>query len=190
MSEYKDVQEVLEIRPRTAARFCAEVARIFAVRPTEVGLLIVEDACLEFIFPLKLQSAGAIPLSSSAVAARTAVAGKAFLFNRFPAVPHHTVFERIKLDDSEPLSELPDPIQKLMSAPVIGEDNRVVGVIQVCRKGMTSALSGSDFSEQELTKLEKIGRLIAPYMQEMKATDPVSTTVHLGSRNAGKRASA
>jgi hypothetical protein len=192
MSDTKGVREILEDRSCPPALICVEIARIFGVKPTEVGLLALEDTYLEFLFPTKLQAAGSIPMSSSAVAARTAVAAKAFLFNRFPLVPHHTVFERIKLDDSEPLSELPDPIQKLMSAPIIGEDKRVMGVVQVCRKGMTAALSGADFAEEELERLVELAKVIAPYLPELKlaANGGARVQSQMSSEGSRKRASA
>jgi hypothetical protein len=171
MPDYSEMQQALEVRPCTAARLCAEIARIFHVQPTEVGLLVMDESFLEFLYPSKLRAAGMIPLSSSAVAARTAVAGKGFLFNRFPNVPHHTVFERIKLNDAEPLSELPDPIQKLMSAPIIGDDKKILGVLQVSRKGMTAALAGPDFTEDELERLERMAAVIAPHMPELMVTE-------------------
>src|SRR5581483_6349171 len=105
------------------------IAKIFEVKSTEVGLMVVDGEFLKFLFPVELQAAGVIPLSSSAVAARSAALKQAVLFNRFPHVPHHTVFEQIKLSDAQPLSELPDPIQKLMSAPIVGENGAVVGVL-------------------------------------------------------------
>src|SRR5581483_7955263 len=99
--------------------------------------------------------------SSSAVAARSAALKQAVLFNRFPHVPHHTVFEQIKLSDAQPLSELPDPIQKLMSAPIVGENGAVVGVLQVSRKGMTPGIAGPDFTGADLRMLERVARRVA-----------------------------
>ena len=43
-------------------------------------------------------------------------------------------------------------IQKLMSAPVISM-NKVLGVIQICRKGLTGPAAGPDFSQADLQKL-------------------------------------
>jgi len=172
MPSFEELQELLDISQPTPARICEAIATIFEVRPTEVGLLTLDGNSLKFLFPTELQAAGAIPLSSSAVAARSAAQKQAVLFNRFPHVPHHTAFEQIKLSDSKPLSELPDPIQKLMSAPVISEDGAVIGVVQVCRKGMTPGIAGSDFTGADLRLLETVARRVAWLMEE---------------RNAGKR---
>ena len=44
-----------------AAQVCAEIARLFAVRETEVALLQVKRSFLEFVFPPELKAGGAIP---------------------------------------------------------------------------------------------------------------------------------
>jgi len=168
MPGFEVLQEMLNIDPPTPAGICEAIAKIFAIRPTEVGLLAVEGDLLKFLFPAELQPIGVIPLSSSAVAARTATERKALLFNRFPMVPHRTVFERIHLNDAKPLSELPDPIQKLMSAPVVGADGLLLGVLQVCRKGMTPAIAGMDFTGSDLRLLERVATRVAMMMANFK----------------------
>ncbi len=60
-----------------------------------------------------------------------------------------------------PLAEMPDPIQKLMSAPIISEDENVLGVMQVCRKGMTPGIAGIDFTEEDLALLVIAAGMIA-----------------------------
>jgi hypothetical protein len=115
-----------------------------------------------------LQSAGSIPLTSSAVAARTATTKQAEIFNNFPRVPHHTIFEQIRLNGSQPLNEMPDPIQKLMSAPILGDGGFVLGIIQVCRKGMTPGIAGPDFTEDDLELLRGAARRIAMLMPEIE----------------------
>jgi len=168
MTDFEQLQELLEVKPCTPARICGEIAKIFGVRATDVGLLAVQGEFLTFLYPVELQSAGLIPLSSSAVAARTATNRAPLLFNRFPMVPHHTIFEQIKLKESQPLSELPDPIQKLMSAPIIDDNGNIQGVVQVCRKGMTPGIAGADFTDQDLQVLERVARRIALILIEMQ----------------------
>jgi hypothetical protein len=57
----------------------------------------LENGLLRFLFPCELAIAGSILLSSSsAVAAQTAVGGKAVLFNNFTKVKHASIFESIK----------------------------------------------------------------------------------------------
>jgi hypothetical protein len=189
MPTFEELQGLFDIDPITPAGICQAIAKIFEVKTTEVGLLVVDGDFLRFLFPVELQAAGVIPLSSSAVAARSASLKQAVLFNRFPHVPHHTVFEHIKLSDAKPLSELPDPIQKMMSAPIVGEDNVAVGVIQVCRKGMTPGIAGPDFSGSDLRMLERVTRRVALMMSEFA---PARQTPQSALRflNVNKRASA
>ena len=168
MSILDGLEDLLHLERCTPGRVCAEIARIFKVSPTEVGLLWCEASCLKFLFPLELQSAGSIPLSSSAIAARTASSKEAGIFNNFPRVPHHTIFEQIKINGTQPLTEMPDPIQKLMSAPILGDGGAVLGVIQVCHKGMTPGVAGPDFTEDDLDLLRRSARRIAMLMPEIE----------------------
>jgi hypothetical protein len=168
MSTLDGLEDLLQVSRCTPGRICTEIARIFKVRQTEVGLLWCEGSFLKFLFPVELQSAGSIPISSSAVAARTATLKQAEIFNNFPRVPHHTIFEQIRLNGSQPLTEMPDPIQKLMSAPILGDGGAVLGIIQVCRKGMTPGIAGADFGEDDLDLLRRTARRIAMLMPEIE----------------------
>ena len=142
----------------TAEKVCAELAHVFGVRRDEVALLRLQGRMLHFVFPAELRVAGAIPLSSSAVAARTASARKPEVFNSFVRVKHSSIFEMVKLGNQQ---ASPDPdvrvIQKLMSAPVVGSKGDVLGVVQISRKGATLAAAGPDFSLDDLQLLEAAG---------------------------------
>ncbi len=133
---------------------CAAVARIFRVRETEVGLLELSGALLNFIYPPELKTAGAIPLSSSAVAARTARTKEAELSNGFTQVKHFSIFELVKLGDTGLDAQV---IQKMMSAPVVARDGKVIGVIQVSRKAPRLEAAGPDFTPEDLQKLQSVG---------------------------------
>src|SRR5215467_4100752 len=113
----------------TPETFCTELAKSFKVRTTEVALLRLERGILKFIFPPELRTVGTIPLSSSAVAAHTATTKKLELFNSFNKVKHAGFFESVKLGKSE---EQPDaaPIQKLISAPILDPEGKILGVIE------------------------------------------------------------
>ena len=145
----------------TPEKVCAELANLFGVRRDEVALLRLQGRMLHFVFPAELRAAGAIPLSSSAVAARTATTRKSEVFNSFVRVKHSSVFEMVKLGSQE---TAPDPevrvIQKLMTAPVVGAKDAVVGVVQISRKGPTLASAGPDFTLDELQLLEVAGRMV------------------------------
>src|ERR1019366_7745503 len=108
------------------------LAKVFRVQYAEVALLRLEGGPLRFIFPEHLRTTGAIPISSKAVAAHTALSKKAEIFNNFARVKHASIFETIKpeaTDSDEPVH--PSPIQKLMSVPIMDPASAVVGVIQI-----------------------------------------------------------
>jgi len=147
----------LDLPNSTPESICACVAKIFEVRETEVALLELSGSLLNFVYPAELKTAGAIPLSSSAVAARTAQTRRAELFNGFTQVKHHSVFELVKLGDTGLDDQV---IQKLMSAPVLASNGEVIGVIQVSRKAPRPAAAGPDFTTEDLRKLETVGRFV------------------------------
>src|SRR5271169_5770152 len=127
-------------------RVCLKLAQILNVRRSEVSLLKLEKGSLRFIYPPELRSAGVLPLSGSAVAARTAATRTPLLSNNFMRVKHVSLFEAVKLGAAEEdRSQEAMPIQKIMSVPVVGSGN-VMGVVQVSRKGLDASLSGADFT--------------------------------------------
>jgi len=147
---------------------CAAISAMFHVDRTEVALMRAENDVLNFLFPVELKAAGFIPLSSaSAVAARTAISRKVELFNNFVIVQHANVFESIKLttlgQSSEPGA---NTIQKLMTTPVIDSQHNVLGVVQICRKGINPEDAGPDFTLNNLQELETAARVLAtlPFM--------------------------
>src|SRR5205814_9571242 len=120
------------------------------VRGEEVAILAVSTRWkhLHFLVPEALKSVGFIPLSSnSALAAKTVRESRPEIDNNFSAARHAVVFENIKLS-----GETTEPIQKVISAPILF-DSRVVGVIQVSRKGLTPAAAGPDFTAEHLGNL-------------------------------------
>ncbi|MFY9562203.1 MAG: GAF domain-containing protein [Terriglobales bacterium] len=150
-------------------RVSMKLAHILNVNRNEVALLRVEKGSLRFVFPAELRAAGVIPLSSSAVAARTATTGTSLLSNSFARVKHVSLFESVKLgaaEDSQGSEQM--PIQKIMSVPVTQAGGKVVGVIQVSRKGADHSLAGSDFTGEDLKRLEKAAPVLArmPFMEE------------------------
>ncbi len=144
----------------SAADLCTVLAKIFRVQYTEVALLRLEGGLLRFIFPEYLRTTGAIPLSSKAVAAHTALSKKAEIFNNFARVKHASIFETIKQGTSSDEPAAPSPIQKLMSVPIINQESAVVGVIQISRKGIDPR-SAQDFSREDLHDLELAAGLLA-----------------------------
>jgi GAF domain len=145
----------------TAEALCEPVADIFRVQKTEVALLELRGQLLHFVFPPELTAAGAIPISSSAVAARTAQGQKAEIFNHFAEVNHFSIFELVKMGDSGLDAQI---IQKLMSAPIMNSRGHVIGVIQISRKAPRLAIAGPDFTPADLQKLESVARSVAKLM--------------------------
>jgi len=145
----------------TPESMCACVAQIFQVSETEVALLELGGSLLNFLYPTELRTLGAIPLSSSAIAARTARTKQAELFNTFTQVKHFSVFELVKLGDTGLDAQV---IQKLMSAPILASSGEVMGVIQISRKAPRPAAAGPDFTPDDLRKLESVARFVGRLM--------------------------
>jgi hypothetical protein len=150
-------------------RVCLKLAQVLNVRRSEVALLRLDKGSLRFIYPPELRSAGVLPLSGSAVAARTAATRTPLLSNAFMRVKHVSLFEAVKLGAvEEDRSQDQMPIQKIMSVPVAPSGGKVMGVVQVSRKGLDASLSGADFTAEDLKQLEQAAEILArmPFMQE------------------------
>lgn len=124
----------------------------------------LEKGLLSFVHPEQLKTAGSIPVSSSsAIAAHTASTKRTELFNAFVKVKHASIFESVKLnnptDDEDRSGQ--NAIQKLMSAPILDGQRKVLGVVQVCRKGFDPATAGPDFSSDDLQQLELAAKVLA-----------------------------
>ena len=164
--------EGLDSSDSTPESICTCVAKIFNVGETEVALLELGGSLLSFLYPAELKTAGAIPLSSSAVAARTARTKQAELFNGFTQVKHSSIFELVKLGDTGLDAQV---IQKLMSAPVLVGNGQVVGVIQVSRKAPRPAAAGPDFTPDDLQRLESVARFVGTLMAKVRGMAQASS---------------
>lgn len=165
-----DLEVMLSESP-SAERVCLKLAQILGVRRSEVALLRLDKGSLRFIFPPELRSAGVLPLTGSAVAARTAATRSPLLSNNFMQVRHVSLFEAVKLGtgtDEDDHSRAQMPIQKIMSVPVVRSGSNVTGVVQVSRKGLDAPTAGADFTNAELTQLEQAAEILSrmPFMQE------------------------
>jgi len=137
------------------------IAKNLGVKTDEIALMGVSTRWrhLHFLVPESLKQVGFIPLSSnSAISARTARESRPEIINNFASVRHATVFEGVKIG-----GETSELIQKLISAPILSGD-KVVGVIQVSRKGPTPKEAGPDFSADDLGKIlalcKPLGKLL------------------------------
>jgi len=136
------------------------ISKNFAVQTHEVAILGLtsDERSLRFLTPDNLRTVGQIPLSSAnALAARTVRERRPELINHFTVVPHASVFEAVPI--TEELRG--DPIQKIMSSPIMSA-NRVIGVVQVSRKGKAQADAGPDFTHPQLRELKTISDTLAP----------------------------
>ncbi len=162
-----ELESMLSESP-SSDRVCLKLAQALHVRRSEVALLRLEKGSLRFIFPPELRSAGVLPLTGSAVAARTAATCTPLLSNAFMRVKHVSLFEAVKLGaGEEDRSQEQMPIQKIISVPVVRSGN-VMGVVQVSRKGLDASLAGADFTGEDLKQLERAAEILArmPFMQE------------------------
>jgi len=145
----------------------ARIAKTLGVRAEEVAILAVSEKWrhLHFLVPQALKNVGFIPLSSpSALAARTARENRAEFDNRFHDTRHARVFEGVK---AATLSA--EVIQKILSAPILLEE-KVIGVLQVSRKGMSLSAAGPDFSTVDIANVvalcRPLGKLIQPFARD------------------------
>ena len=143
------------------AALAERIAKNLHVKPEEVAILVVSEKQrnLQFLVPEALRNVGSIPLSStSALAARTARESRPDIVNNFTTVRHATVFEAVKAD-----SLSANAIQKIISAPILCE-GKVIGVIQISRKGSSAVQAGPDFTPDDLGKVlaicKPLGKLI------------------------------
>jgi hypothetical protein len=144
------------------AQMAEALGKIFDVDPDEVAILAVsqKSKSLKFLIPEKLSVVGSIPLSSTnALAARTARERKAELTNTFHTSRHASVFEGV------PLGRRPgESIHKMMSAPIV-DGTKVLGVIQISRKGHSASNAGPDFTQKELRALTSLSPTLELFLK-------------------------
>ena len=132
-----------------------KIAKSLGVQTDEVAILGVSTRWrhLHFLVPQALKNVGFIPMSStSALAARTARESRPEITNNFSTVRHATVFEGVKA-----ATTTGESIQKIISAPILC-DGKVVGVMQISRKGTSASNAGPDFTADDLGKVLAICR--------------------------------
>lgn len=141
-----------------------KIARNLGVKADEVAILGVSTRWrhLHFLVPQALKNVGFIPLSStSALAARTVRDNRPEINNNFSSVRHATVFEGVKA-----ATTTGEIIQKIISAPVVC-DEKVVGVMQISRKGPTNADAGPDFTSDDLAKVQTLCRPLGKLVRRL-----------------------
>lgn len=137
------------------------IAKTIGVRKEEVAILAVSERWkhLHFLVPETLKNVGFIPLSSnSALAAKTVRESRPDIDNRFTTSRHVNFFEGVKIN-----GERAECIQRIISAPIL-LDGRVIGVIQISRKGASPHGAGPDFTAEDLGRIlalcKPLGKLV------------------------------
>ncbi len=151
--------------PELSLKSVAErISKAVGVRSDEVAILGLSTRWrhLHFLVPEGLKNVGFIPLNSnSALAARTARESRPEIINNFASVRHASVFEGVKA-----AGDSGEAIQKIISAPVLAGD-KVIGVIQISRKGTTDRSAGPDFTPEDLGKILALCRPLARLLQHV-----------------------
>ena len=151
---------------KNSEKIAVELAKFFNVQQDEIGILRLDKESLLFVHPAQLHNVGRIPLNSSAsLAVRTANSKRPEIVNNFARTRHASFFEMVDVgakskEPGKKTTREEQVIQKIMSVPVASM-NRVLGVIQVCRKGATAPAAGLDFSPADLQKLVSIATALA-----------------------------
>ncbi len=159
-----ELAKLPEVEATQIAAVTQQISKAFSVKPDEVAVLALAHGgkFLRFVVPEKLQKVGDIPLTSTnSLAVRTARDRRPEVINNFATARHPTVFEAVPLGQQRG-----EPIQKIMSAP-INADNKVIGVIQISRKGKVVTAAGPDFTPKDLSDLVavagQVGRCLKQY---------------------------
>jgi GAF domain-containing protein len=140
------------------------VAKHLGVQTDEVAILRLSERWkhLHFLAPQALKHVGFIPLSSdSALAARTVRESRPEINNNFPSARHASVFEGVRGATTSG-----EAIQKIISAPILCE-GKVVGVMQVSRKGLNAQEAGADFTPDALGRVLALCRPLGKLLQHI-----------------------
>jgi hypothetical protein len=140
------------------------IAKNLGVKTDEVAILArsTHRRHLHFLVPEALKNVGNIPLSStSSLAARTARDSRPEINNNFYVARHASVFEGVKIG-----AETSEAIQKIISAPILSGE-KVLGVIQISRKGSSAAAAGPDFTPSDLGKVLALCKPLGKLLQHI-----------------------
>ena len=143
------------------AQVAREIAQVFRVATDEIAILelMPSGKSLSFVLPQKLRAVGTIPLTSTAaLAARTARERRLDIVNNFASARHASVFEGVPLDGRQG-----EAIHKIISAPILRGD-KVIGVVQISRKGQSPVDAGPDFTSRDLSELQALNGLLGRFL--------------------------
>jgi hypothetical protein len=154
-------------------KLAVQLGNAFGARKDEVAILRVspDGKALRFLYPVKLQKVGEIPLTTAhSLATKTIRDRRGEIVNNFSVYKHPTVFESVDLSAEEKAN----PIQKIMSVPMVAE-GKVMGVIQISRKGHPGDQIGPDFTPKDVTELAAVGSILGKYCAEIPFEPPKPT---------------
>jgi hypothetical protein len=157
-------------------KLAAQIGSAFGAKKDEVAVLRLspDGRMLRFLYPVKLQKIGEIPLSTAhSLAAKTIRDKRGEVVNNFSVYKHPTVFEAVDLSAEEKAS----PIQKIMSVPMVTQ-GKVVGVIQISRKGRGGDQIGPDFTPKDVTELTAVGSIVGKYAETLPFAPPKLGPAH------------
>jgi hypothetical protein len=146
-------------------RVARALAKCFSVESDEVAVLALhaKQQALRFVLPQLLSPVGTIPLTSNvAVVSRTVRERRSEVINNLGTARHLSVFEGVPLGRRDG-----EYIQKIMSAPIL-EEQKVVGAVQISRKGTSPSSTGPDFTQKDLAALEALSPALNRFLKICK----------------------
>ena len=171
----KQVQEIQkrggQLGDDALDQLARSITSAFQVKKDELAIfrLSVDGKSLNFLYPVRLQKIGAIPMTlTHSLAAKTIREKRGEIVNNFASYKHPTVFEAVSLSEEEKAT----PIQKIMSVPLVA-DRKVMGVIQVSRRAKLGEAAGPDFTSGHLAELSKIGGILGKFLAVLPPPSPL-----------------
>lgn len=169
VNELERMAHALDSDPSASARFsmgalAERISHNLGVKPDEVAILAVSHRWrhLYFLLPEALKNVGHVPLSSPvAIAARTVRESRPEIDNNFHETRHVNIFESIKAESLDGQA-----IQKIISAPIL-VGSKVVGVLQVSRKGDSPKIAGPDFTSDDLGRVLALCKPLGEILQRL-----------------------
>lgn len=127
----------------------------------QVAILMLDPDLgqLVFAYPQHLARGNFVPVDKNSIAGRVMLDAQVLIQNNLPNEPHRDFFERIPSPEGKPR-----PIQKMAAAPLLGQDGKPIGVVEVSRTGTTPAEAGEDFTSVDGDNLVKTCRVLAPWL--------------------------
>jgi len=159
-----------ELFQRLIDRIASSLMQAFSVEMDEVAILLLKDQglALRFAYPPKLYlgKTNSFPVNSPSIAGEVLRTRKGRIDNDVHEIRHLGIYERIPLKDKGPLE-----IQKMATSPLLLQEGRAIGVVQVSRKGRSPKEAGANFSPFDLLKLNDLGGRLGSYLHGVIPAD-------------------